>query len=157
MTGGGGIHLFLHKCLSLTEADLWPPGWHGACQVQAQVELAFPGYNSIVVATQLDPPCKLAQSLEFDTGEHQELTLHVGHVLEWHLFFDSFPLLLVLPQMVEELGLQLVPLCLHAGGVVVQVEASENVAQVLLPPCTPIASDVLQRVSRNPLSACGGG
>ena len=83
--------------------------------------------------------------------------LHVGHVLKWHLFFDSFPLLLALPQMVEELGLQLVPLCLHAGGVVVQVEASENVAQVLLPPCAPIVIDVLQRVSRSPLSACGGG
>ena len=157
VTGGGCIHLFLHKCLSLTGADLWPPGWCGACQVQAQVELAFPGYNSMVVATQLDPPCKLAQSLEFDPSECQELMLHVGHVLEWHLFFDSLPLLLILPQMVEELGLQLVPLRLHAGGVVVQVEASENVAQVLPPPHTPIVSDVLQRVSRSPLSACGGG
>ena len=115
VTGGGGIHLFLRKCLSLTGADLWPPGQHGACQVQAQVELAFPGYNSMVVATRLDPPCKLAQPLEFDTGECQELTLHVGHVLEWCLFFDGFPLLLALPQMVEELGLQLIPLRLCAG------------------------------------------
>ena len=157
VTGGGGIHLFLCKCLSLTGADFWPPGWHGACQVQAQVELAFPGYNSMVVATWLNPPSKLAQSLEFDTGEHQELTLHVGHLLEWCLLFDSLPLLLVLPQMVEELGLQLVPLRLHAGGVVVQVEASENVAQVLPAPRAPIVSDVLQRISRSPLSACGGG
>ena len=143
VTGGGGIHLFLCKCLSLTGADLWPPGWCGACQVQAQVELAFPGYNSMVVATWLDPSCKLAQSLEFDTSECQELMLHVGHVLKWYLFFDSFPLLLALPQMVEELGLQLVPLCLCAGGIVVQVEASENVTQVLLPPHAPIVSDVL--------------
>ena len=157
VTGGVGIHLFLCKCLGLTGADLWPPGWCSACQVQAQVELAFPGYNSMVVAAQLDPPCKLAQPLEFDTGECQELMLHVGHVLEWHLFFDSFPLLLALPQMVEELGLQLVPLHLHAGGVVVQVEASENVAQVLPLPHAPIVSDVLQRVSRSPLSTCGGG
>ena len=157
VTGGRGIHLFLHKYLSLTWADLWPPGQWGACQVQAQVELAFPGYNSMVVATRLDLPCKLAQSLEFDTGECQELMLHVGHVLKWCLFFDSFPLLLVLPQMVEELGLQLVPLHLRAGEVLVQVEASENVAQVLLPPHAPIVSDVLQRVSRSPLSTCGGG
>ena len=78
---------------------------------------------------------------------------HVGHVLEWRLFFDSLPLILVLSQMVEELGLQLLPVCLHVGGVVVQVEGPENVAQVLPPPCTPIVSDALQRVSGSPLRA----
>ena len=59
--------------------------------------------------------------------------------------------------MVEELVLQLIPLCLHAGGVVVPVEGPENVAQVLPPSCAPIVSDALQRVSGSPLSACGGG
>ena len=151
VTGGGGIHLFLHKCLSLTGADLWPPRWGGACQVQAQVELAFPGYNSMVVATWLDPPCKLTQSLESDTGEGPKLVLHVGQVLEWLLFFDSLPLLLSLPEIVEELGLQLIPILLLAGGVVVQVEASEDVVQVLPPPCTPVISEVPQRVSRGGL------
>ena len=107
----------------------------------------------MVVATQLDPPYKLAQSLELDTGEWQELTIHVGHVLEWLLFFDSLPLLLAPPQMVEELGLQLIPILLRVGGVVVLVEGPENVAQVLLPPCAPIVSDILQRVSGSPLSA----
>ena len=107
----------------------------------------------MVVATRLDPPCKLAQSLESDTDECQELTLHVGHVLKWHLFFDSLPLILVLPQMVEELGPQLLPIRLHAGGVVLQVEGPENVAQVLPPPLAPIVSDALQRVSGSPLSA----
>ena len=153
VTGCGGIHLFLCECLSLTKVDLWPHRWHGSSQMQAHVELAFPGYNCMVVATQLDPPCKLAQPLEFDTGECQELTLHVGHVLEWCLFFDSLPLLLALPQMVEELGLQLIPLHLHVGGVVVPVEGPENVAQVLPPPCAPLVSEVLQRVSGSPLSA----
>ena len=92
VTGCGGLLLFLRKCLSLTMVDLRPPRWPTSCQVQTQVELAFPGYNSMVVATWLDPPCKLAQSLEFDTSEALELTLHVGHVLEWLLFFDSLPL-----------------------------------------------------------------
>ena len=121
--------------------------------MQTLVELAFLGYNSMVVATRLDPPCKLAQSLESDTGDLQELMLHVGHVLKWPLFFDSLPLISVLPQMVEELGAQLLPICLCVGGVVVQVEGPENVAQVLLPPLAPIVSEALQRVSGSPLSA----
>ena len=149
----GGLHRSLRKCLSLTRVDLWPRWRQNSGQVPALAELAFLGYNSMVVATQLDPPCKLAQSLESDTGERQELTLHVGHVLKWRLFFDSFPLILARPQMVEELDPQLLPICLHAGGVVVQVEASENVAQVLLPPLAPIVSDALQRVSGSPLRA----
>ena len=118
VTGGGGIHLFLHECLSLTGMDLWPPRWHSACQVQAQVELAFPGYNSMVVATWLDPPCKLTQSIESDTGEGLKLVLNVGHVLEWLLFFDSIPLLLSLPKIVKELGLQLIPILLLASAVI---------------------------------------
>ena len=97
----------------------------------------------MVVSTQLDPPCKLAQSFESDTGEQQELMLHVGHVLKWCLFFDGLPLLLALPQVVKEPGLQLIPLRLHAGGVVVPVEGPENLAQFLLPPLAPI---VLQRM-----------
>ena len=151
MTGGGGIHLFLRKCLSLTGADLWSPGQHGACQVQAQVELAFPGYNSMVVATWLNPPSKLTQSIESDKSEGLKLALHVGHVLEWLLFFDSLPLLLSPPEIVEELGLQLIPILILAGGVVVQVEASEDVVQVLPPPCAPEISEVPQRVSRGGL------
>ena len=63
VTGCGGLPLFLCECLSLTRVDLWPPRWLGSCQVQTQVELAFSGNNSMVVATRLDPPCKLAQSL----------------------------------------------------------------------------------------------
>ena len=152
-TGCGGLHLFLHECLSLTRADLWPHRRRNSGQVQAHVELAFLGYNSMIVTPQLDPPCKLAQSLESDTSEHQELMLYVGHVLEWHLFFDSLPLILALPQMVEELGPQLLPICLRVGGVVVQVEGPEYMAQVLLPPLAPIVSDALQRVSGSPLSA----
>ena len=115
------------------------------------MELAFPGYNSMVVATWLDPPCKLTQSLESDAGEGLELMLHVGHVLEWLLFFDSLPLFLVLPKIVEELGLQLIPLLLLVGGVGVPVEGSHDVAQALPPPCTPAIRDVLQRVSRGGL------
>ena len=111
----------------------------------------------MVVAPRLDPPCKLAQSLKSDTGECQELTHHVGHVLEWRFFFDSLPFILVLPQMVEELGPQLLPVCLHAGGVVVQVEGPENMDQVLPPPLAAIVSDALQRVSGSPLRASDGG
>ena len=111
----------------------------------------LPGYNSMVVVTWLDPPCKLTQSLESDAGEGLELTLHVGHVLEWLLFFYSLPLLLVLPKIVEELGLQLIPLLLLAGGVVVPVEGFEDVVQVLPLPCTLVIRDVPQRVSRGGL------
>ena len=105
----------------------------------------------MVVATWLDPPCKLTQSLESDAGEGLELTFHVGHVLEWLLFFDSLPLLLAPPKIVKELGLQLIPPLLLARGVVVLVEGSEDVVQVLPPPYTPVVSDVLQRVSRGGL------
>ena len=101
----------------------------------------------MVVATWFDPPHKLTQSLESDADEGLELTLHVGHVLEWLLFFDSLPLHLVLPKIVKELGLQLIPILLLVGGVVVPVEACEDMVQVLPPPCTPVISEVLQRVS----------
>ena len=128
--------------------DLRPLRWLTSCQVQTHVELAFPGHNSMVVATWLDPPCKLTQSLESDTSEGLEAVLHVRHVLEWLLFFDSPPFLLVLPKIFEELSLQLLPLCLLVGGVIVAVEGPEDVAQVFLPPCTPVVSEVFQRVSR---------
>ena len=101
----------------------------------------------MVVATWLDPPCKLTQSLESDTGEGVEVALHVRHVLEWLLFFDSPPFLLVLPKIFEELSVQLLPFPLLAGGVIV-VEGPEDMVQVFPPPCTPVASEVLQRVSR---------
>ena len=68
-TGCGGLHQSSRKCLSHTRADLWPHWRWNSSQVQALAELAFLGYNSMVVATRLDPPCKLAQSLEPDTGE----------------------------------------------------------------------------------------
>ena len=134
--------------MSLARANLWPFRWLGSCQVQTCVELAFPGYNSMVVATWLDPPCKLTQSLESDAGEGLEVALHVRHVLEWLLFFDSPTFILVLPKIFEELSLQLLPLCLLVGGVIVVVEGPKDVAQVFLPPCTSVVSEVLQRVSR---------
>ena len=142
VTGCGGLLLFLHDSMSLAWADLWPLRRCSSCQVHTQVELAFPGYNSMVLATWLDPPCKLTQSLEFDAGEGLELTLHVGHVLEWLLFFDSLPLLLALPKIVEELSLQLISLLL-AGGVIIMIEGPEDVAQVFPPPCAPVVSKVL--------------
>ena len=88
--------------MSLARVDLQTLGWLGSCQVQTLVELAFPGYNSIVVATWLDPPCKLTQPLESDTCEGLEVALHVRHVLEWLLFFDSPPFLLALPKIFKE-------------------------------------------------------
>ena len=129
--------------------DLWPLRWLGSCQMQTHVELAFPGYNPMVVATWLDPPCKLTQSLESDTGEGLEVALYVRHVLEWLLFFDSPPFLLMLPNIFEELSLQLLPFHLLVGGVIVMVEGPKDVVQVFLPPCTPVVSKVLQRVSRS--------
>ena len=143
--------LFLCDCISLAWVDLGPFRQHSSCQVQTQVELAFPGYNSMVLATWLDPPSKLTQSLEFDTSEGLEVMLHVGRVLEWLLFFDSLPLLLALPKIIEELSLQLIELLLLAGGVIVFVEGPKDVAQVLPPPCTPVISEVPQRVSRGSL------
>ena len=112
------------------------------------MELALLDYNCMVVATWLDPPCKLTQTLESDAGEGLEVMLHVGHVLEWLLFFESLPLLLALPKIVKELSLQLIPLHLLVGGVIVFVEGPENVAQVLPPPCAPEISDVRQWVLR---------
>ena len=102
----------------------------------------------MAVATWLDPPCKLIQSLESDAGEGLEAALHVRHVLEWLLFFDFLPFLLVLPKIFEELSLQLLPLPLLVGGVIVAVEGPEDVVQVFPPPCAPVVSEVLQRVSR---------
>ena len=102
----------------------------------------------MVVATWHDPPCKLTQSLESDASEGLEASLHVRHVLEWLLLFDSPPFLLVLPKIFEELSLQLLLLCLFMGGVIVAVEGPEDVAQVFLPPCIPVVSEVFQRVSR---------
>ena len=134
--------------MSLARADLQPLRRLSSCQVQTPVELAFPGYNSMVVATWLDPPCKLTQSLESDAGEGLQVALHVRHVLEWLLFFDSPPFLLALPKIFEELSLQLLPLPLLVGGVIVAVEGPEDVVQVFPPPCTPVVSEVLQRVFR---------
>ena len=150
-TGCGGLLLFMGDWMTLARADLWPLGWLGSCQVQAPVDLAFPGYNSVVVATWLDPPCKLTQSLESDAGEGVEAALHIGHVLEWLIFFDSHPLLLVLPKIFEELSPQLLPFLLLVGGVIVVVEGPKDVVQVFPPPRTPVVSDVLQRVSRGSL------
>ena len=147
-TGCGGLLLFLGNWKSLARADLWSLRWPSSCQVQTPVELAFPGYNSVVVATWLDPPCKLTQSLESDTGERLEAVLHVRHVLEWLLFFDSPPFLLALPKIFKELSLQLLPFLLLVGGVIVVVEGPEDVVRVFPPPCTPVVSEVLQRVSR---------
>ena len=108
--------------MSLAGVDLWPLRWLGSCQMQTHVELTFPSYNSMVVATWLDPPCKLTQSLESDAGESLEAALYVRHVLEWLLFLDSLPFLLALPKIFEELSLQLLPLRLLGGGVVVVVK-----------------------------------
>ena len=149
-TGCGGL-LFLGDQTTLARVDLWPLRQLSSCQVQTHVELAFPGYNSMVVATWLDPPCKLTQSLEADASEGLEVMLYVRHVLEWHLFFDSPPLLLALPKIFEELSPQLLPFLLLAGGVIVAVEGSEDVVQVFPSPCTPVVSEVLQRASRGSL------
>ena len=147
-TDCGGLLLFLGDGTILARADLQPLRQLSSCQVQTHVELAFPGYNSMVVATWLDPPCKLIQSLESDTSEGLEAALHVRHVLEWLVFFNSPPFLLALPKIFEELSLQLLPLCLLVGGLIVVVEGPEDVVRVFLPPSTPVASEVLQRVSR---------
>ena len=103
------------------------------------MELAFPGYKSMVVATWLDPPCKLTQSLESDVDEGLEAALHVRHVLEWLLFFDSPPFLLALPKIFKEISLQLLPLCLLVGGVIVVVEGPKDVVQVF-PPSKKVAT-----------------
>ena len=137
--------------MTLAWADLWPLRQCSSCQVQTHVELAFPGYNSMVVATWLDPPCKLTQSLESDAGEGVEVMFHVRHVLEWIILFDSPPLLLALPKIFKELGPQLLPFLLLMGGATVAVEGPEDVAQVLPPPCAPVVSKVLQRISRGSL------
>ena len=115
------------------------------------MELAFPGYNSMVVATWLYPPHKLIQSTECDAGEGVEAALHVRHVLEWLIFFDSPPLLLALPKIFEEPSLQLLPFFPLAGGVIIALEGPKDMVQVFPPPCAPVVSDVLQRVSRGSL------
>ena len=102
----------------------------------------------MLVATWLDPPCKLTQSLESNAGEGVEVMLYVRHVLEWLLFFDSPPLLLALPKIFKELSPQLFPFLFLVGGVIVVVKGPKDVAQVFPLPCTPVVSYVLQRVSR---------
>ena len=77
-----------------------------------------------------------------------KVAFHVWHVLEWLVFFDGPPLLLVLGKMFEELGLQIIPLHLLEGGAIVVVEGPEDMTKVLLPPCALVISDILQRVFR---------
>ena len=151
LAASGGPLLFLGDRTTLARVDLWPLRQLSSCEVQAPVELAFPGYNSMVGATWLYPPCKLTQSTESDAGEGVEVALHVRHVLEWLIFFDSPPLILALPKIFEELSLQLLPFLLLAGGVIVVIEGPEDVVQVFSPPCAPVVSEVLQRVSRGSL------
>ena len=100
----------------MARVDLWPLRRLSSCQVQTPVELAFPGYNSMVVATRLDPLCKLAQSFKLDAGEGLEAALHVRHVLEWLFFLNSPPLFLALSKILEELSPQPQPLLLPVGG-----------------------------------------
>ena len=144
-TGCGGLLLFLGNWMSLARADLQPLRQLGSCQVQTPVELAFPGYNSMVVATWLDSPCKLTQSLESDASDGLEVTLHVRHVLEWLIFFDSPPFPLALAKILEELSLQLLLLPLLVGGVIIVVEGPKDVVQIFPPPCAPVVSEILQR------------
>ena len=79
------------------------------------------------------------------------MMLHVRHVLEWLIFFDSPPLLLVLPKILKELNPQLLPFLLLVEGVIVVIKGPEDVVQVFPPPCAPVVSKVLQRVSRGSL------
>ena len=131
--------------------DLWPLRWLGSYQVLAPVELAFPGYNSMVAATWLDPPHKLTQYLESDASEGLEVPLHIRHVQEWLIFFNSPALLLVLPKIFKELSLQLLPFLLLVGGVIIAEEGPEYVVQVFHPPLAPVIGNVHQRVSRGSL------
>ena len=96
------------------------------CQVHTHVELAFPGYNSMIIAAWLYPSCEVTQTLEFHTSESLEVMLHIGHVLEWPVLLDAPPLLLVWPQILEEHHLQFFPLPLQGGGVVVVVVCPKN-------------------------------
>ena len=150
-TGCWSLLLFLGDLTTLARVDLLPLRQLSSCQVQTPVELASPGYNPMVVATWLDPPCKLTQSLESSTGEGLEVAPHIRHVLEWLIFFDSPPFLLVLPKIFEEPSLQLLLFLLLAGGVIIVEEVPEYVVQVFPPPHTPVVSDVHQWVSRGSL------
>ena len=122
--------------MTLARADLRHLGRLSSCQVQAPVELAFPGYNSMVVATWLYPLHKLTQPTESDAGEGVEAALHVRHVLEWLIFFDSPPLLLALPKIFKEPSLQLLPFLLLVGGVIIVVEGPKDMVQVFPPSCS---------------------
>ena len=96
-------------------------------QVHTHVELAFLGYYSMVVGTWLDPFFILTQSWEFNASDFLEMMFQIGHKLEWPPLLNDLPLLLVLTEEVEELGLQLLPLPLQGGGVDVVVERPKYV------------------------------
>ena len=135
--------------MTLARADLWtcsPLG--GSVPARCRHLWSWP---FLVVATWLDPHHKLTQALESDAGEGVEAALHIRHVLEWLIFFDSPSLLLVLPKIFEEPSLQLLPFLLLVGGVIIVVEGPKDVVQVFPPPRAPVVSNVLQRVSRGSL------
>ena len=79
----------------------------------------------------------------FDAGGSMEMLFHVGHILEGVVFLDALPLILVLDEMFEELVLQISPLCLLEGGVIVLVVGLEDMIKVLPLSGALIVSDIL--------------
>ena len=69
---GSGCRSLCLLCehLGLTGADLWPRGRHTSSQVWAHVKLTLSSYHTMEVASHLDPPRELVQSLQVDPSDH---------------------------------------------------------------------------------------
>ena len=146
--GCRGLLSPLGDLATLTRGNLQPPRQLYPHQVWTLMELAFSGYHCMIVTTTLDPPHELTQFLQFDASDFMEVLFHVGHIKEGVVFLDVLPLLLVLGEMIEEPGLQIIPFHLLERGAIVLVIGLEDMIKVLPPSGALILSNVLQRVFR---------
>ena len=145
-TTSWGLLLLVSHGTSWMRGNQWTPWWVVPCQVRAHAKLALPCHKSMIEAAWLYPACEATQTGELYPSESLKVRLHIGHVIEWVFLFNGFLLFLVLPQILKELTLW----CRE----VVELEiCSHEMVQILLPTCTPVVSEVVQRVICRSLSS----
>ena len=130
---GRGFRFLLRVPVGLTRCQLGPPRQWDPRQVGTLMEVALLSHQSVVVAPQLYPCCKISQPIEAEARGPPELLLYVRHVIHWAPFLDAQWLLLVQEEVHEEFISQPYPLCLLIGGGVILVVDLEHMLKVLFP------------------------